>query len=208
MANGFGYFVQIFHPEKICGVKGGRITQYGHLSKFADDIKPLILPPIHKDLVKSFLRHNNRKLKHKLIGKALESKITKLKNIIKNYPWVEKFYGFNWEENKMESYLLTLDELETKYKAKDPFVTYVKQGDIIGYVGTSAIFYGDQSYSENQTTNINIQPFDNVWDEVHLHFEEAARNPKTRFKHSQRDPYDIYLSAKHYQNIGEKTLFD
>jgi murein DD-endopeptidase MepM/ murein hydrolase activator NlpD len=38
LGNGMGYFIQIYHPEEICGIKGGRITQYGHLSKFADGI--------------------------------------------------------------------------------------------------------------------------------------------------------------------------
>lgn len=204
IANGLGFFVQIFHPENICGVKGGRITQYGHLSKIVDDITIKKLPPMHKDIIKSIMKHAN--FRGLLDQKVFQAKISQTKRLIKRFPWVEKFYGFNFNDD-LESYLYTLDELKLLVKHHSPWVTYVHQGDLIGYVGTSAIFYGKCPYDE-ENNSPDISPFENVWDEVHLHFEEATRDSKTRIKVLQRDPYDIYKSARWYNNIYiKKSLF-
>ena len=100
--------------------------------------------------------------------------------------------------NEKESYLYTLKECEKLHKQKSPFVTWVEQGDLIGYTGSSGLIWGELKYSEEKL-NI-IKPFE-TWDEVHLHYEEAARDEKTFLKKEQRDPYSIYKSAKHYKKI-------
>ena len=53
-----------------------------------------------------------------------------------------------------------------------------------------------------------MEPF-KTWDEIHLHYEEAARDEKTFLKKEQRDPYGIYKSVKHYKEIDclKETLF-
>ena len=204
IANGLGFFVQIFHPESVCGIKGGRITQYGHLSKIVGDIKIKKLPPMHKDIIRSIMKHTNSG--DILDQKVFQAKISQTKKLIKRFPWVEKFYGFKFNDD-LESYLYTLDELKSLVKQHSPWVSYVHEGDLIGYVGSSAIFYGNCPYDE-ESSNPNIKPFENVWDEIHLHFEEATRDCKTRVKVLQRDPYDIYKSARWYKKESiQRSLF-
>ena len=117
-------------------------------------------------------------------------------------------YGYSFSENikEKESYLYTLAECEKLYKQKKSFVTWVEQGDLIGYTGTSGLIWGELKYSEEKLDH--IEPF-KTWDEVHLHFEEVGRDEKTFLKKEHRDPYGIYKSAKHYKKADslKKTLF-
>ena len=204
VANGLVFFVQIFHPQEVCGIKGGRITQYGHLSRIADGIKVKKLLSFRKDIVASILKH--AKNRRNINKDDFDKKVRKTLRIIEGFPWVEKFYGFNFE-NDIESYLYTLDELKKLIKQNSPWVTYVKQGELIGYVGTSAIFYGNCPYDE-ENDSPDIKPFENVWDEVHLHFEEAMRDPETRMKLLQRDP-TIFISQRNgiKRNLLKKVCF-
>ncbi len=214
---GYGYFVQIFHPEKVCKIKGGRITQYGHLSKIADDIHIKITPKEEIDLTKEIEGINNRRRSHKLHRKQLNALIHETAKIIEEYPWVKYRYGYNFGKNKQkkqikESYIYTLKELEeisreSNNNKEKKFITWVEQGQLIGYTGTSGIIHGKLHYQEG-VADCDFKPYP-IWDEVHLHFEESARDEKTHFKHAQRDPFGIYKSAKWYKDIStdEETLF-
>jgi len=202
--NGLGYFIQIFHPEKVCGVKGGRITQYGHLSKFAPGIYARTFKPLIIDYEKEIIK-KNKKSHNKIDNEKLAKKISATLLLVKKYPWLTKLYGYSLSGDlrSKESYLYNEEDL--KYLNGSKYVKWVEQGDLIGYTGSSAIIWGDLTYKEN-CTRPNIKEFD-TWDEVHLHFEEAGRNMLTGMKELQRDPYGIYLSKEHYQNFDTKTLF-
>ncbi len=208
LGNGLGLFVQIFHPENICGVKNGRITQYGHLSRISNAIRMKKTEPEKIDVVQRIVKKNQRLKKNKKRKKEINSLITFHKKLIKEYPWIGYKYGYNFSEdlNKKESYLYTLSECERLYKQKNDYVTWVKQGDLIGYTGSSALIFGQLEYSEKKVEK--IEPFE-IWDEIHLHFEEASRDKETLLKKQQRDPYNIYKSVKHYKNLQSfnKILF-
>lgn len=203
--NGLGYFIQIFHPEKVCGIKGGRITQYGHLSKLAPDIYARTFKPLSIDYNYE-IRRKDKKMHKQTKEDTLRKKISETLELIRQYPWLTKLYGysFNSDLRKRESYLYNEEEL--KYLKGSKYVKWVEAGELIGYVGSSAIIWGDLTYKEN-CERPNVKEFD-TWDEVHLHFEEANRNEDTRVKELQRDPYGVYLSREHYQDINyPKTLF-
>ena len=119
--------------------------------------------------------------------------------MISNYPWISKLYGFSFTSDikTQESYIWNLDILKKLHKEKSPYVSWVEQGQEIGRVGTSAVFYGNPQYNENISTP-SIPEFRTTWDETHLHFEEATRDPKTGTKVQNRDPYDIYKSERWY----------
>ena len=208
LGNGLGLFVQIYHPEKICTVKDGRITQYGHLSKISNAINIKRTKATKVDVVKRIIEKNQRLGKNKKSSRNLEKIIILHEKLIKKYPWINYKYGYNFSEklNEKESYLYTLKECEKLHKQKSPFVTWVEQGDLIGYTGSSGLIWGELKYSEEKLNS--IKPFE-TWDEIHLHFEEAVRDEKTFFKKEQRDPYGIYKSAKHYKKIDslKETLF-
>lgn len=203
--NGLGYFIQIFHPEKVCGVKGGRITQYAHLSKFAPGIYARTFKPLIIDYEKEIIR-KNKKLHKKVNEEVLKKKISNTLELVKQYPWLSKLYGYSFNDDlrKRESYLYNEEEL--KYLNGSKYVKWVEQGELIGYTGSTAIIWGNLTYTEN-CERPNVKEFE-TWDEVHLHFEEASRNIDTRFKELQRDPYGVYLSKEHYQNPKNgNTLF-
>ncbi len=214
LGNGFGYFVQIYHPEEISKVPGGRITQYGHLSRIAPDINIKITPPKQfsvDEIIEDIKMRNNRKTKNKLDSSRINKQIKQTREITNKYPWVLKRYGYNFskEIDKKESYLYTPSQLKQRYEASKKDVTWVEQGELIGYIGVSALIWGELKYDEADK-HPNLHEFE-AWDpDVHLHFEEAIRDTKTGLKHSQRDPYGIYLSVKHYQdrNNYEDLLFN
>lgn len=65
---------------------------------------------------------------------------------------------------------------------------FVKQGDIIGYMGDSGLSWG---YNEEPRVERNLAK-KHSWDEVHLHFEIFTRNDSTFFKAKRYDPFGIY----------------
>jgi len=207
ISNGLGYFIQIYHPYSVCKIKGGRITQYGHLSKFAKGIKAKTFKPLKIDFTYEIKRKNSKRKLYKRSDSQLEKDIQKTKEIIKQYPWIKKIYGYSFRKypNKREMYTYPLKNIKRMYKKGNRYIKLVKQGDLIGYTGSSAIIWGDLKYKENRRRP-NVKQF-NTWDEVHLHFEEATRDTKTFIKKDQRDPYGIYLSKEHYKRIRGKTLF-
>jgi hypothetical protein len=207
MGNGLGYFIQIYHPYNICKVKGGRITQYGHLSKFAKGFRIKTLRPLIIDFEEKIRRRNAKRKVYRKSEKELEKAILETKDIVKQYPWTKKKYGLNFKKHpeKKEIYMYTLRDIKKLYKKGSRYVKWVEQGDLIGYAGTSGIVWGDLQFREN-CRRPNVKEF-NIWDECHLHFEEATRNIKTGMKQEQRDPYGVYLSKEHYRNIKQETLF-
>lgn len=208
LSNGLGLFIQIYHPEKISKVKDGTITQYGHLSKLE---YPDLLKRTNKisyDLSSRILRRNNRKRKHKLSNQDIELLLEKLEKLSKKYNVLNSAYGFNFSKdiNTKESYLLTPDEMILLTKKKSPYVKHVRKGELIGYTGTSAVFYGNPAYNEDNIIDIN--EFPNSWDEIHLHFEIAKRDWQSGAKIEQLDPYNIYKSKKWYQNNPKSIFID
>jgi len=207
MGNGFGYFIQIYHPYNICKVKGGRITQYGHLSKFAKGFRIKTFRPLIVDFEEKIRRRNAKRKVYRKSEKELEKEILETKDIVKQYPWTKKIYGLNFKKypEKKEIYMYTLRDIKRLYKKGSRYVRWVEQGDLIGYAGTSGIVWGDLQFKEN-CRRPNVKEF-NIWDECHLHFEEGCRDIKTGIKKEQRDPYNVYLSKENYRNIKHDTLF-
>ncbi len=211
MGNGLGYFVQIFHPEKVSKIPGGRITQYGHLSKVADYLSIKVTEPTRINHIYKIINKFRRSTDPNKSPYKLEKKLQETEKIIKKYPWVEKQYGYSFSENsdEKESYLYTPTELEYLYNQGSPFVKWVNQGDYIGNVGISAVFHGNPQYEEGETNPNLLQP-PNTWDEVHLHFEECSRDTTTGLKHANRDPFDIYKSITSYtpENLVNSLFVD
>lgn len=71
---------------------------------------------------------------------------------------------------------------------------FVKQGDLIGYVGDSGLSWG---YEETPRGGHDIkrQP---SWDETHLHFEIYTRDTVNFFKAKRYDPFSIYGRVDQY----------
>jgi hypothetical protein len=208
LGNGFGLFVQIYHPEKICHVKGGRITQYGHLSKISKNITLKKTKPFKINILEDIAKKNRILKKQKRSEKELKKVLVFHEGLIKRFPWIVYKHGFNFSENlrERESYLYNISECEKLFKQENKYVTWVEQGDLIGHVGSSGLISGDLKYSEDTCKNIS---FFKAWDEIHLHFNEAGRDEKSGLKKESRDPYDIYKSAKWYKDVKnlKKTLF-
>jgi hypothetical protein len=207
ISGGLGYFVQIYHPYKVCRVKGGRITQYGHLSKFGDGIYAKTHKPLRVNYKKEIVRKNSERRKYRKDKEELKESIKKTRKLIWRYPWIKRLYGFSFSEdiNKKELYLYTPKELKELHEKKSKYVKWVEQGELIGYTGLSGVIHGRLKYWENRKRP-NIRKFGS-WDEPHLHFEEATRDWETGEKILHRDPYGIYLSMEHYQNLRFDTLF-
>jgi hypothetical protein len=207
LSSGLGYFVQIYHPYKICRVKGGRITQYGHLAKFAKGIRAKTHRPLKVDYKKAIVRKNSERRKYRKSEEALKEDIKKTRKLIWRYPWIKRLYGYSFSDdiNKKESYLYTPKELRELHEQGSKYVKWVKQGELIGYTGTSGLIHGRLKYWENRKRP-SIRKY-RTWDETHLHFEEATRDWDTGEKILHRDPYGIYLSKEHYQNLRFDTLF-
>ncbi len=88
----------------------------------------------------------------------------------------------------------------------------VKRGDLLGKVGFSGLRLGYDEYNgEERPLLLDTLKFKS-YDEPHLHFEETGRDEKGK-KGWQRDPYDIYLTARNYPTpsrqriMGEEPLF-
>lgn len=206
-STGLGYFVQIYHPFNISKVKGGRITVYGHLSKFASGIYAKTNRALRVDYRKSIKKVNSAKRKNRVSEEGLQSKIRKTKKLMWKYPWIKYLYGHSVykDMNDKPSFLFVPSELKKLHKQGSRYVKWVNQGDIIGYTGSSGYIYGKLRYKENRKNPSlkNIPP----WRSPHLHFEEARRDWENGQIIQHRDPYNIYLSREHYPILSYHTLF-
>ena len=72
------------------------------------------------------------------------------------------------------------------------YYTWIKKGDLIGYAGDSGLTWGYKDYPKRP--DIKKYP---SWDEVHLHFQEFARD-KNGNKIEPRDPFNIYNTYQKY----------
>lgn len=207
LGNGPGYFIQIYHPKKVCDIKGGRITQYGHLSRFADGIYAKTFRAQDRDWRERLTRKNKSLKKNRLDDDALNILIQDTRKLCRRFPWVKRQYGFKFEKdiNKKESYFWSPTELKKLHKEGSKFVKWVEQGDLIGFVGTSGIVHGRLKFREN-LRRPRVREY-RIWDECHLHFIEGNRDWKTGRKIEDRDPYDLYLSKEHYKGRFRKSLF-
>lgn len=213
VSNGFGIFVQIYHSQETSGIKGGQITQYGHLSGLENPKLLKVTTPIKIDLASRIVRRNNRKRKNKLTEIEINKLLRNLSDLTIKFPWISNAYGFNFSNdiNAKESYLYTPTQLNELLESNSQYVMRINQGDIIGYAGTSSVFYGNLPYDETNLITLNnsgIPTFENCWDEVHLHFEIAQREWDSGRKINQIDPYGIYKSAKWYQNNPKSIFLD
>ena len=89
----------------------------------------------------------------------------------------------------------------------------VKTGDPLGWVGYSGMAWGYREYQAGLVRPMVIDPSKKIsYDEPHVHLEEGRRTPEGK-KVDQRDPEDIYLSAKNYPTptrhrpMGPEPLF-
>lgn len=103
--------------------------------------------------------------------------------------------------------------LKQKEMAGNPMVTKVKRGQILGKVGFSGLRWGYNDYKQGSKRPVLLDTAKyQSYDEPHVHFEEMGRD-ETGKKGWQRDPYDIYLSARNYptpkrnRTIGDEPLF-
>lgn len=209
IGNGFGLAVQIWHPERISKVPGGIFTQYGHLSGFAETIIPKITSPERTDIVESIEKRNAMRRQHRWPQQKLNRVLLEQKRLINSFPWINELYGYHngKQPDERESYLWTPEELLYLHKQEVPYVTLVEQGDLIGYTGESALFWGEADYDENSIPQ-RLPPklTTRRWDEPHLHFEVTYRTDGAFRPKQQIDPYDIYLTRVHYRWV-EGTLF-
>lgn len=98
----------------------------------------------------------------------------------------------------------------------------VKTGDLLGWVGYSGMRWGYHDYETGSNRPIVINPKEKIsYDEPHVHLEEGRRvplstvteNDKKGMKVDQRDPEDIYLTARNYptprryRKLGPEPLF-
>lgn len=88
-----------------------------------------------------------------------------------------------------------------------PYVVQIKRGDVIGKLGYSGLRWGYEEYIEGSSRPVVIDETKCIsFDEPHVHFEEYWRDQKTEVKGYQRDPYDIYLTARNYPTPKHKAL--
>lgn len=104
--------------------------------------------------------------------------------------------------------------LKPKNMENNPMVARVQRGQILGSVGFSGLRWGYNDYQEGAERPVALDTSKFIsYDEPHLHFEEMARDSETGKKGWQRDPYDIYLTARNYpaltreRPIGNEPLF-
>lgn len=207
---GAGYIVQIYHPESICHIKGGRVTQYGHLSQISSLLNARFLPPqvIDFDAELAALEQQG-----KLGGSKGSELARQLKHFAKIHPWYGLRYGMRRggaTKEEIEIHLWTHEEIQEEYSLGNPHITYVKRGDIIGYVGNSGVIIGDLKYVE-ATHDVHFRIIPEQGDcPSHLHFVEFSRN-NDRTGVDFRDPLGIYsddLLLYQPQNLTQSLFID
>jgi len=93
------------------------------------------------------------------------------------------------------------------------WVVPVKTGGLLGWVGYSGMRWGYDDYKTGYDRPMVINPQEKVsYDEPHVHLEEGKRDTDG-VKVDQRDPEDIYLTARNYptpirhRKLGPEPLF-
>ncbi len=130
--------VQIYHPEKISGILGGRITQYGNLSYINPRIRFTTKGSTKADLplkVKEYYKKHPSKTAYVDIDFILKEQ----ERLTEQFLWTAVCYGFVSDKDplKNESFFLTFKEGELLYKSGDPLIAWVEQEEVIGEVGNS-----------------------------------------------------------------------
>ncbi len=83
-------------------------------------------------------------------------------------------------------------KINPKRMKNSKYYIWVNKGELIGYVGDSGLSWGYKDYPKRP--DIKKYP---SWDEVHLHFQEFARD-KNGNKIEPRDPFNIYATYQKY----------
>jgi len=93
--------------------------------------------------------------------------------------------------------------ISPKKMKNSKYHVWFNKGDLIGYVGDSGLTWGYKDYP--QRPDIKKYP---SWDEIHLHFQEFARNKRGN-KIEPRDPFNIYNTYQKYPKTkkSSKILF-
>ena len=91
-----------------------------------------------------------------------------------------------------ENYYPYAYKTSPKRMKNSKYYTWIKKGDLIGYAGDSGLTWGYKDYPKRP--DIKKYP---SWDEVHLHFQEFARD-KNGNKIEPRDPFNIYNTYQKY----------
>lgn len=163
---GYGWFVQIWHPDWQVW------TNYSHLDQIADGLK------IHQPRVVAITKISDAAAR--LVDRS------------------DKTY---WSNYWPVGHKLSGDRLESY-----PFVTKVKAGQLLGYVGDSGIGWGYVDYPTRPDSIFNPS-----WDPPHLHFELFIRYG-SRLAKKGFDPYGLKSSAKDYPDphrrgakLGDKS---
>lgn len=105
-----------------------------------------------------------------------------------------------------DSYIGVGDNLQGKDYEKNDKTVYVKQGEIIGFVGNSGCEWGYEAYPKRP----DPLQFPS-WDETHVHFKVFTREENG--KDTPFDPYDIrkdfdsYPWPSHIKPMGENHIW-
>ncbi len=91
-------------------------------------------------------------------------------------------------------------------------VVKVKTGDLIGFVGYSGLAHEEDYFGHDRPDVLNPKEVP-TWSIPHIHMDEFQRNYKTGKKDWRRDPFDLYMTYRHYAasanilRVGKEPLF-
>ena len=115
--------------------------------------------------------------------------------------------GTAWQAT---GHMLTREEM---MRTDNPMLTFVKTGEMIGFVGYSGLT-SDEDYQEGYKRPYVIDPrIIHTWNIPHIHMDEFQRNQISGKKDWRRDPYDIYMKDTNYPThnndrmVGKEPLF-
>lgn len=106
---------------------------------------------------------------------------------------------FSMPAQEKNDWVPTNQTVPIKQMSSHPFMTKVKRGDLIGYVGYSGIGWGYEDYFEGSKRPNAIDPEKQKnWDEPHVHFEEYFLNLRTGSREDRRCVYGLYKDYTSY----------
>ncbi len=108
------------------------------------------------------------------------------------YAKTEQLASNTWEPTGIYA---PVDEIMQK-------ATFVKRGQVIGYVGDSGIGWGYSDTFDLSTKHIVERDYNTFpsWDETHLHFEVYTRTADGRAKQTRFDPFGLYDQVRDGRN--------
>lgn len=126
---------------------------------------------------------------------------------------IDNSIPFSVPKLEKEVWNSTNHTLKPEEMENNPKAVRVRRGQTLGKVGFSGLRWGYDDYEQGADRPVALDTSRYVsYDEPHLHFEEMGRDD-TGKKRWQRDPYDIYLTARNYpttirkRSIGKEPIF-